>query len=47
LPVPPLTATVTVKACAVVMLDADGATVTIGVVFADVTTTKVDPDALL
>jgi hypothetical protein len=31
LPVPPLTLTVTVKACAVVMLDADGVTVTAGV----------------
>jgi len=30
-PVPPLTLTVTINACAVVMLDADGDTVTAGV----------------
>jgi hypothetical protein len=34
-----LTATVTVNGCAVVMLDADGVTVTVGVVFAWVTVT--------
>jgi predicted RecA/RadA family phage recombinase len=48
LPVPPLTATVTVNACTVVMLDADGVTVTVGVVFAGlVTATEVDPVAVL
>jgi hypothetical protein len=48
LPVPPLTATVTVKACAVVMLAGVGVTVTVGVVFAGVVTvTGLDPDALL
>jgi hypothetical protein len=30
LPLPPLTATFTVNACVVVMLDADGVTVTVG-----------------
>jgi hypothetical protein len=39
LPVPPLTATVTVRVCAVVMLDEPGVTVTKGVVFACVTVT--------
>jgi hypothetical protein len=34
----PLTATVTVSACAVVMLEADGVTFTVGVVFAGVVT---------
>jgi hypothetical protein len=38
LPLPPLTATITVKACAVVMLDAEGVTVTVGVVFGGVVT---------
>jgi hypothetical protein len=33
-PLPPLTATVTVKGCAVVMLAADGVTVTVGVISA-------------
>ena len=48
MPVPPLTATVTVKGCAVVMLDADGVTVNVGVVFAAaVTVTEFDPVALL
>jgi hypothetical protein len=48
LPVPPLTATVTLSACAVVMLEADGVTVTVGVVFAGaVTVTEFDPVALL
>jgi hypothetical protein len=48
LPAPPLTATVTVNACAVVMLDADGVTVTVGVIFAGlVTATVADPVALL
>jgi len=32
LPFPPLTATVTVNGCAVVMLDRDGVTETVGVV---------------
>lgn len=44
----PLTATVTDKACVVVMLDADGATETEGVVLAGVVTVTVaDPVALL
>ena len=44
----PLTATVTVRACAVVMLDADGVTITVGVVFKGVVTvTEFDPVALL
>ena len=48
LPLPPLTATVTVKACAVVMLDEDGVTDTVGVVTACVTVTARDvPVALL
>jgi hypothetical protein len=48
LPVPPLTATVTVRDCAVVMLDAVGVTVTVGVVLAGVVTeTVADPEALL
>ena len=41
LPLPPLTATVTVSACAVVMLEAEGVTATVGVVFAGVVTTTV------
>jgi hypothetical protein len=45
---PPLTATVTVSGCAVVILDADGVTVTVGVVLAAaVTATEFDPVALL
>ena len=45
---PPLTATVTVSGCVVVMLDADGVTVTVGVVLAGVVTVTVaDPEALL
>jgi hypothetical protein len=48
LPVPPLTAIATVNACPVVMLDEDGVTVTVGVVFAEaVTVTEVVPVALL
>jgi hypothetical protein len=44
----PLTATVTVNGCAVVMLDADGVTVTVGVVFAGlVTVIEPVPVALL
>ena len=46
LPVPPFTATVTVKACAVVMLDADGVTVTVGVILG-ATVTEFDPVAVL
>jgi hypothetical protein len=34
LPLPPLTPTVTVRGCAVVMLDDDGVTVTVGVILA-------------
>jgi hypothetical protein len=41
-----LTAIVTDSACAVVMLDKDGVTVTVGVAFATVTFDEV-PDALL
>ena len=37
LPVPPFTVIVTINACAVVMLDVDGVTVTAGVVFETVT----------
>jgi hypothetical protein len=48
LPVPPLTAAVTATPCAVVMLDIDGVTVTVGVTFAGlVTATVADPVALL
>jgi hypothetical protein len=48
LPVPPLTATVTERGCAVVMLEADGVTATVGVVFAaTVTVTDALPEALL
>jgi hypothetical protein len=48
LPVPPLTATATVRGCAVVMLEEDGVTVTVGVIFAGVVTVTVaDPEALL
>ena len=46
MPVPPLTATVTVSDCAVVMLDEDGVTVTEGVALATVTAEDV-PVALL
>jgi intracellular sulfur oxidation DsrE/DsrF family protein len=43
-----MTATVTVRACAVVMLDEDGLTDTVGVVFAGVVTvTEFEPAALL
>jgi hypothetical protein len=45
LPVPPVTATVTVRACAVVMLVEEGVTVTVGVIFD--TVTVFDPDAPL
>ena len=37
LPVPPFTETVTARGCAVVMLEAEGVTVTAGVVFETVT----------
>ena len=48
LPVPPFTATVTVRGWVVVMLDAEGVTVTVGVVLAGVVTVTVtDPEALL
>jgi len=48
LPLPPPTAIVTVNAWVVVMLDADGVTTTVGVVFGGrLTVTKFDPDALL
>jgi hypothetical protein len=48
LPLPPFTETVTVRGCAVVMLDVDGVTVTVGVVLAGVVTVTVaDPEALL
>jgi hypothetical protein len=48
LPLLPLTAAVTVNACAVVMLDADGVTVTVGVIFGGtVTVTKLVPVAML
>jgi hypothetical protein len=48
LPLPPLTATVTARLCAVVMLDAAGVTVTVGIVFVGVfTVTAAAPDALL
>ena len=43
----PPTATVTVRPCAVVMLDADSAIVTAGVIFGRLTTTEYDPDAPL
>jgi hypothetical protein len=43
-----LTATVTVKACAVVMLDEDGVTTIVGVIFTGVTVTAEDePVAVL
>jgi hypothetical protein len=45
---PPLTATVTLRGCSVVILNADGVTVTVGVVLGgNVTVTEVDPDAEL
>ena len=48
MPLPPLTVTVTVKACAVVMVEADGVTRTVGVTFRGVVTvTESDPVALL
>jgi hypothetical protein len=48
LPVPPLTATVTVRLCVVERPNAPDVTVTVGVVFAWVTVTVVDvPVALL
>jgi hypothetical protein len=48
LPLPPLTAIVTDNPCAVVILDASGVTVTVGVVFAaTVTITEAEPEALL
>jgi hypothetical protein len=47
-PLPPLTTTVTVRACVDMMLEADGVTVTVGLVFAWVTVTAEDvPVALL
>jgi hypothetical protein len=46
--VPPLTATVTVKACDVAMVDEDGVTVTVGVISTGrATVTEADPDAML
>ena len=48
MPLPPLTAIVTVNPCAVVMLVEDGVTVTVGIDLAGaVTVTELDPDALL
>ena len=47
LPLPPFTETVTVSGCAVVMLEADGVTVTVGVDLAWVTVTEFVPVALL
>ena len=48
LPLPPLTATVTERLCVVAMLDADGDTVTAGIVFGDgVTVTEAAPEAPL
>jgi hypothetical protein len=48
LPLPPFTATVTVRLCAVVTVDADGVTVTAGIVFVgEFTVTVPAPDALL
>jgi hypothetical protein len=44
-PLPPLTPTVTVNPCSVVILDCDGITVTVGVAF--VTVSEFDPDAPL
>jgi hypothetical protein len=45
---PPFTVTVTERDCAVVILDIDGVTVTVGVIFARaVTVTEFDPVALL
>jgi hypothetical protein len=47
-PLPPLTTTVTDRACVVVMLDEDGVTPTVGVTLAGfVTVTGEDPVALL
>jgi hypothetical protein len=47
-PLPPLTTAVTVKGCVVVMLVAEGVTVTAGVILAGVVTVTIaDPDALL
>ena len=45
-PLPPLTATDTISACVVVMLEVDGVTVTVGVAFATVKVAEV-PVALL
>jgi hypothetical protein len=48
LPLPPLTVTLTVNACAVVMLEEDGVTETVGATFASVVTvTEFEPEALL
>jgi hypothetical protein len=48
LPLPPLTVTLTVNPCAVVMLEEDGVTETVGVTFPGaVTVTEFDPVALL
>ena len=44
---PPLTATVTVKSCAAVILAGDGVTVTVGAVAAAVTATAFGPVALV
>jgi hypothetical protein len=47
-PVPPLTVTLTVRACVVLMLTADGVAVTVGVVFvAEVTASIAAPLAPL
>ena len=47
LPLPPLTATVTERLCAAVMLDGEGVTVTVGDISSVITVTKADPVALL
>jgi hypothetical protein len=48
LPIPPLTATVTVSACVRVILDEDGVTVTVGVInVGAVTVTEAAPEAEL
>ena len=46
LPVPPLTATVTLSDCVVVMLDTPGVTVTVGNTAVTVTADEAIPDAL-
>ena len=47
MPLPPLTAIVTVSACDVVMLEKAGVTVTVGVISAAVTVTVFVPVALV